>query len=288
MEKPWTIKEILERTVSFFEEKNVPEPRLSAELLLSHALKCKRLDLYLQFERFLTATELADFREMVRRRAKQEPVQYITGEQEFMGFTFRVTPAVLIPRPETELLVEAVLKEIQSREEKQEISLLEVGTGSGAIAISLAKLCPHCRITAIDVSSEAIEIATENARRLEVTFIRFFVRDARDFTPDPPDGFDLIVSNPPYVSEPEWQRLHPQVKDYEPSRALLAGPDGLDFYRAFLPRTSSLLTKTGSLFMEIGFDQKENVFNLLKQAGFRKIEFIPDYQKIERIVKAKL
>jgi len=289
MQKPWTIKAILDRTVSFFEEKKVPESRLSAELLLSHALKSKRLDLYLQFERFLTPAELAGFREMVRRRAKFEPVQYITGEQEFMGLTFRVTPAVLIPRPETELLVEAVLKEIQSlKEEGKDVFVLDVGTGSGAIAISLAKLCPDCRITAIDISPEAIEIAAGNARRLEATSVKFQVQDARHFTPEQPDGFDIIVSNPPYVSETEWQQLHPQVKDYEPSRALLAGPEGLDFYREFIPRVPSLLQKTGCLFMEIGFDQRENVFILLRQAGFNKIEFIQDYQKIERIVKAKL
>ena len=285
MQKVWTIQKVLQWTVEHFRQKQVPEARLSAELLLAHSLKCKRLDLYLQFDRILTPQEREDFRRAVERRAKHEPVQYITGEQEFMGLSFKVSPAVLIPRPETELLVEHVLKEISHRT-NQNVNILDVGTGSGAIAISIAHQCPDCAVTAVDLSPAAIEVAMENAGTLKTENVRFEVRDILNSPDVFTVRFDLIVSNPPYVAETERAKLQPQVTRYEPGEALFAGTEGMDFYRKFIPLLPKLLADAGSVYLEIGYDQDWKVKKLLDKAGLSQIEFIPDYQKINRIVKA--
>ncbi len=286
MQELWTIKRILDWTTEFFQQKSVPEPRLSAELLLAQVLQCRRIDLYLQFERILTGKELEIFRSYVKRRARHEPVQYITGEAEFMGLKFRVTPQVLIPRPETELLVEKVLEALQAQAWEAP-RILDVGSGSGCIALSLGHFLPRSQIVAVDISPAAIAVARENARRLGVETVEFVQQDALEMTPEQWEPFHLIVSNPPYVGRQEEDLLHPQVKDFEPREALFAGETGLEFYRAFLPRAYRLLYPGGLLFLEIGFRQQEKIFQLLTQQKFTDIQFYTDYQNIERIVKAE-
>ncbi len=287
MQEIWTIQKVLQWTTDHFKKHQVPDSRLSAELLLSHVVKSSRLDLYLQFERILTASELTRYRQYIQRRAKQEPVQYILEEQDFMGLTFRVTPEVLIPRPETEILVEKILEDMKTTRESG-TKVLDVGTGSGAIAISLAHFRPDCQITAIDNSPGAIEIATGNAEKLGVKNVLFTVSDFQHFRSAEKERFDYIVSNPPYISETAFQELHPQVKNYEPRQALLGGRDGLEFYHNFLPHLSGLLNRNGKIFVEIGFDQRHAIEAIIKKSNFKEVIFITDYQNHDRIVQAKI
>jgi release factor glutamine methyltransferase len=285
MQEIWTIQKVLNWTVEYFQNRQVPDARLSAELLLSWILHLKRMDLYLQFERILTPAELAQFKELIQRRSRYEPVQYILGEQEFMGLTFTITPAVLIPRPETELLIEAALNEIQSRN-NHHLNILDVGTGSGAIAISLAHFCGKCSVTANDISSPALELARKNAENLGTDNVKFILAEAMKLPGLLHDKFHIIVSNPPYVSENHYLELHPQIRNYEPRDALWGGKDGLDFYRSFIPAVPELLVKDGTLFLEIGYDQKDEIYKMLSDLPAKHIDFIRDYQKIDRIVKA--
>jgi release factor glutamine methyltransferase len=287
MQTIWTIQKILNWTEDYFRKHTVPDPRLSAELLLAHLLKVKRLDLYLQFERILVPAELEKYRSYIQRRVKSEPVQYITGEQEFMGLTFTVHPGVLIPRPETELLVEAVLQETQARPAEQ-INILDIGSGSGAIAISLAYHCKNCHVTGIEQSESAFQNSRKNAATLSTGNVEFVKTDALTIDPGTFRKFDIIVSNPPYISETDFEQLHPQVKNFEPEAALRAGKNGIEFIEQLIPLSCQLLSQEGMIFLEIGYDQATEVHRLLEQHQFTEIELIKDYQHINRIVKAKL
>jgi release factor glutamine methyltransferase len=240
--------------------------------------------LYLQFERILTQTELAKYRNFVQRRAKFEPVQYITGEQEFMGLTFQVTPATLIPRPETELLVERAIEEINNIHVEHPL-ILDTGTGCGAIAISIAQSCGSCQLTAIDNSEAALKIARENAKRVGVAGIEFIVADGLSFKPAGSDRYHLIAANPPYISKKDYDLLHPQVKDYEPEQALLAGHSGIEFYEKFISHAQSILHPDGIILMEMGYDQVDEIKKLASQSEFQNFSFILDYQQKPRIVR---
>lgn len=286
MSEIWTIQKVLNWTIKHFREKNVPEARLSAEILLSHALGFKRLDLYLKFDQVLNKNELATFRGYLKRRVKREPVQYITGEQEFMGITFKVSPEVLIPRPETEILVENVIADLKTPQEGQK-KILDVGTGSGAIAISIAHFVPETQVLGIDKSPGAINIARENAKNLAVENCRFLLVDAKEINSQSLGKMDVIVTNPPYIGENDRETLPREVIDFEPHSALFAGAEGMDFFKLFLPIAAELLNRGGSLYAEIGYNHKQQIFKLLKDSGFRNISFFKDYQKIERVVKAK-
>jgi release factor glutamine methyltransferase len=286
MSEIWTIQSVLRWTFDYFQNKNIPEARLSAEILLAKILNMKRLDLYLQFDRILTLKELDKYREFIRRRACNEPVQYILGEHEFMGLNFKVSPDVLIPRQETEILVEEVMKEIE-RNDADKIKILDVGTGSGVIAISLAHFYPNCNLTAIDISEKALEIAKKNSKNLGVSNIKFIQEDTQKLCSKSSGKCHISVSNPPYIPEEEIDELHTQVKNFEPMQALLAGRDGLSFISKLLPTVPHLLTKSGFLFMEIGINQSEKVKKLFEKHKYKNIEFIKDYQKIDRIIKAQ-
>lgn len=287
MQEIWTIQRILSRTQDYFQKHLVPDPRLSAELLLAGVLKLKRLELYLQFERILTPDELSQYRDFIQRRIKFEPVQYILGEQDFMGLTFSVSSEVLIPRPETELLVEAVLVAVKQMNPSA-LRVVDIGTGSGSIAISLAHYCPRAEIMAIDISQKAIQVAQENARKIGTANVSFFHADIGSIPLKTFGKVDIVVSNPPYVSRQQYENLHPQVKNYEPTAALLAGLDGLDFYRKVLPRLPELLKEAGWIFLEIGCDQQQEIEKLLIDHHFKNISFVKDYQNIHRIVKAQI
>ena len=287
MPEIWTIQRILSWSQQYFQKHLVPDPRLSAELLLAGVLKLKRLELYLQFERILTADELSRYRGFIQRRITFEPVQYILGEQEFMGLTFSVSPEVLIPRPETELLVETVLKDIKQLTSDSP-KIVDIGTGSGAIAISLAHFCPQGRIMAVDNSEKAIQIARANAGKIGTSNISFFLLDVGSDSFESLGTADIVVSNPPYISQSHYQDLHPQVRNFEPVQALLGGMDGLDFYRKLLSRLPEILNSGGRIYLEIGYDQQAEIEKLLINQQFKEITFIKDYQNINRIVKAKL
>jgi release factor glutamine methyltransferase len=242
--------------------------------------------LYLQFERILTANELAAYRKSVQRRAKFEPVQYITGEHEFMGLTFRVTPDTLIPRPETEILVEIALKELKSFSDSQPV-VLDVGTGSGAIAVSIAYECAACRMIAVDSSEAALKVAQENSDLNGISNITFMLADGLSFDSKETEKYHLVLANPPYISEKDYNQLHPQVRDYEPKQALYAGKSGTEFYQEFIPRVSEKLHPGGVLLMEIGYDQQDIISQIVRESGFDKFAFIPDYQQKDRILRVE-
>jgi release factor glutamine methyltransferase len=262
-----------------------PDAYRDAELLLLHTLDLPRTALILDPNRPLTKTEQATYDRAIDRRAASEPIQYITGEQEFYGLKLRVTPAVLIPRPETELLVEAVLQRLPS---EQPLRIADIGTGSGAISIALAVHRPHAQITTLDISPAALAIARENAATHAVANrIRFLESDllsavADSDSEDPP--FDAIVSNPPYVPETDRATLHPQVRDHEPATALFAGPDGLGIYTRLIPQAHAALPPGGLLALEFGHSQRDALAALLNH--WKDVVFLNDLQQIPRVVLA--
>ncbi|WP_433969527.1 peptide chain release factor N(5)-glutamine methyltransferase [Tunturiibacter gelidiferens] len=219
----------------------------------------------------------------INRRLQLEPIQYITGEQEFYGLRLHVTPAVLIPRPETEHLVEAVLKLLPAN---QPVKLVDIGTGSGAIAIALAVHLPLAEITALDLSSDALAIAERNAREHGVANrIQFLQSDLLVAIKSLGQTFDAIVSNPPYIPESDRPTLHPQVRDHEPATALFAGETGLDIYRRLIPEAASALKPNGILALEIGHGQQKPLTHLL--AGWNDVTFVNDLQHIPRVALAR-
>jgi release factor glutamine methyltransferase len=262
-----------------------------AVLLLLHALGICRATLHADPDRPLTRDQQAMYEALILRRVANEPIQYITGEQEFYGLTLRVSPAVLIPRPETEHLVEAVLNALKPAEldSSKPLGILDVGTGSGAIAIALAYHLPQARLTATDISPAALELAASNAARHDLTGrIRFVESDLIEADPAAlaaGEAFDAIVSNPPYVPMADRDTLHPQVRDYEPATALFAGGDGLDIYRRLIPQARVALKLNGLLALEIGQGQHEAIAALL--AEWNELRFIDDLQGIPRVALAR-
>ncbi|HEX3572845.1 MAG TPA: peptide chain release factor N(5)-glutamine methyltransferase [Acidobacteriaceae bacterium] len=253
-----------------------------ATLLLLHTLGIARAQLLADPDRILTPDQRERFEQLVARRLTHEPIQYITSEQEFFGLALRVTRAVLIPRPETEHLVEAVLAEVDGTAGP---SVVDVGTGSGAIAIALAHHLRSAHITATDISPAALEVAAENAGRHRLAHrIRFVESDLLDSVAQHAP-FDVIVSNPPYVPFAEGKNLHPQIRDFEPATALFATGSGLDIYRRLIPQANVALKPGGLLALEIGQGQQAALADLL--SGWNAVRFIPDLQQIPRVALAR-
>lgn len=261
------------------------DARRDAELLLLHVLQIDRAMLLAHPDRGLTSDQLAAYDAAIARRLGHEPIQYITGRQEFFGLQLRVTPATLIPRPETEILVEAVLDRLPH---DRPLRILDIGTGSGAIALALAEHLPQAGITAIDLSSEALEVARENAvsHHLDQR-IRFLKSDLLTGLPENErvSTFDAIVSNPPYIPERDRSSLHPQVRDHEPALALFAGPSGLDIYRRLIPAAHAALKPDGLLALEIGHGQSNDLIFLL--ADWKDVSLRDDLQQIPRVALAQ-
>ena len=276
MEK-WDVLKILNWTKGYLSEKGVENPRLEAEWMLCEALSLDRVGLYLNFDKPLSDAELAIYRGMVGRRGKREPLQYILGTQEFMGLDFHVSPAVLIPRHDTEVLVaEAVKRGAAARR------ILDIGTGSGCVAIALAKALTDAEISGVDISTEALEVARDNAERNGAT-VKFFQGSLLE--PFPGERFDMIVSNPPYIPAAELATLQQEVRGFEPPGALDGGADGLDFYRRITAKAHDHLNPEGWLLFEVGAGQAPQVLGLLKAAGFSLETFTQtDPAGIERVV----
>jgi len=254
------------------------DARRDAQLLLLHTLGLARTVLFTEPEHLLNAPEQAAYEAAIARRAAGEPVQYITGQQEFHGMMLKVSPAVLIPRPETELLVESVLA--RSSKERP-VRIVDVGTGSGAIAIALAYKLPMARVTAVDLSEAALAVARENAAAHGVAErVRFLESDLLGAVAG--EVFDAVVSNPPYVPEADRESLERQVREFEPGMALFAGDDGLDVYKRLVPQAWATLKAGGLLAMEIGYGQREAVAALLE--GWDAVDFLDDLQGIPRVV----
>jgi len=268
MAAPWTIKKLLVWTEDFFDGYGIDSPRLTAEILLAHVLGVRRLDLYLQHDRPLDPPELAEFKVLIQRRRNREPVAYITGKRGFYNDTFRVGKGVLIPRPDTETLVEKAIEILSSRKEVP-AKVLELGVGSGAILVSVAAVCPDHLFFGCDISSAAIDQARDNARNLVQTKVHFFQGSWFEAVCENCQ-FDLILSNPPYIPTSDIKALEPEVRDHEPLLALDGGADGLDAYRFILARAGDKLSPGGQMLLEIGFDQKDRLFALAGQHSWVK------------------
>jgi len=251
-----------------------------AEQLLLHVLGKNKSWLMAHGDKEFAGDEAARYFELIDRRRKGKPIQYITGKTEFYGLSYHVTPDVLIPRPETEHLVEKAI-ELATRFEQPRI--LDVGTGSGAIAVALARKLPHARIMATEICSRALAVARENAVSNRVD-LRFFEGDL--LAPVAGERFEIIVSNPPYVPCGDRATLSVEVREHEPALALFAGDDGLDVYRRLIPAAFGALTYGGFVALEIGYGQSTAIADLLARAGFVQTEFVPDLQGIQRVACA--
>jgi len=277
-----TVLEALNTASNYLNKKGINSARLNSELLLTSILNCKRLDLYLSFERPLQKNEIDIYRELLKRRSTFEPLQYIIGKVEFCGLEFEVNPSVLIPRPETELLVEAVIELLKKYEKP---SILDIGSGSGNISIALAKNFPFCNIVGVDISEEAIETAKRNARLNEVSEQLLFIKkDVLSEVEISENKFDAVVSNPPYISAAEFLNLDPELRLYEPRFALTDENDGLSFYRKISALSKSLLKNNGKIFFEIGAGQSEKVKRILLDDDYKSIVIRKDFSDIERII----
>jgi release factor glutamine methyltransferase len=277
-----TVLESIKLSTEYLQKKGIESPRINAELLLAEILRCRRLDLYLKFDQPLKEEEINRYREFIARRGKFEPLQYITGSVEFYGLEFKVNSSVLIPRPETEILVETI---IDSAVKEQNIDILDIGTGSGNIAVSIAKNLPNSKIYAIDNSLKALQTAKENAILNSVDDRIEFINDSiLNGTIYSAKKYDIVASNPPYVSVEEFQNLRPELKVYEPRSALTDEGDGYLFFRLISSKTKNILKEKGRLFFEVGKDQHKQVENILLENDFHNIKVKKDYLNIERVV----
>ncbi len=282
-----TVLAILKKSTAFLASKGVADARLDAERLLAHGLKIERIGLYLQFDRPLLETELATCRELVQRRGRREPLQHILGDQPFRRVDIRVTADTLVPRPETEEVVDHLLTAFDAVAGRRTdtVSVLDVGTGSGCIAISVAEERPAAQVVAVDVSEAALTVAEANARANGVVErVRFVSGDL--FAPVAGQRFDLIVSNPPYLTEAEWRDAQPEVRDHEPRTALVGGADGLALYRRLFSAAADHLAADGAVVVEIGCDQGPSVAALAERAGFDGVTVHPDLGGRDRCVVA--
>jgi len=285
---PVTVLEAIQQGARILEAKGVDSPRLQSELILAQALGLPRLQLYLQTRRLLTESEAALFQGMIQRRGRREPLQHVLGRADFCGLELKVTPDVLIPRPETELLAEQAVAFLRDRAAGglAAPSVLDLGTGSGCLSVYLAHEIPAAGLSAVDLSPAALTIARENARRHGVEDrIHFLEGDL--FGPLCGGGFDLILSNPPYIPRAEIAALDPEVRDHDPRPALDGGVDGLDFYRRIAAGAASWLRPGGRLMLELGHGQAEAVRQIAEIQMWVVEGNVPDYSRVPRILIAR-
>jgi len=313
----WTIGKLIEWTRAFFEKKGIPQPRLEAEILLAHVLGAERIDLYMKYEQPVAEAERAAYRDLVRRRAEREPTRYLVGGCEFMSLAMKVTPDCLIPRPETEMLVEEVLSRsgasraatgpvrrslgeaVRSRVHPNgapppppaaPVTAIDLCTGCGCVAVGLAVNLPSARITATDISPAALQVARANAeghgvadRIALLEGDLYATLDAADVQPA-----DFLVSNPPYVSEAEWAALAPEIRDHEPRAALVAGPAGTETIERILKGAPAYLKAGGTLLVEIGSEQGGAVAALAAAVrSLTDVQVLKDYAGLDRILLAR-
>jgi release factor glutamine methyltransferase len=284
----WSIGRLLTWTADYLKKQGAESPRLDAEVLLAHARGCQRLDLYTAFAELASDAVRATYRELVKQRAAGKPVAYLVGRREFYSLPFHVTPAVLIPRPETEFLVIEVLDRLKQQNHPEAARIVDVGTGSGAIAISIARHAPTAQLLALDLSPAALEVAQRNASELGVAErVEFRESDllAAAATDQP---FDFVVSNPPYVSESEWSGLAREVRDHEPRLALVGGADGTDLYARLVPQAAEILRPGGWLILEISPQIQHNVEQLIQADGrFDRVGVTKDLAGLARVVHGR-
>ncbi|MGB2997639.1 MAG: peptide chain release factor N(5)-glutamine methyltransferase [Phycisphaerae bacterium] len=300
----WSIGRLLEWTQAFFAKKDIVQPRLEAEILLAHALGTERIDLYLRYEQAVDEEVRTRFRDLVTRRAEREPTRYLVGGCEFMSLAFKVTRDCLIPRPETELLVEEVLRRAgKGRRARREVleggaskpagavSGIDLCTGCGCIAVSLAVYLPESRIVATDVSAPALKVARGNAEAHgvseRVTFLDGDLYEALEAAADIAPA-DFLVANPPYVAEAEWAGLQPEIRNHEPREALVAGPGGTEIIQRIVKGAPAYLRPGGTLVVEIGAEQGARVREMATEVrGLAEVEIRKDYAGQDRMLVAR-
>lgn len=278
-EQAWTILRLLNWTQEFFAKKHIDGARLDAEILLARVLKCERIFLYVNFEQPLTKDELAEYKSLIIQRASGQSIAYILGEKQFMDFNLKVNSTVLVPRPETELLVEFVLEKFADAE----LNVLDLCTGSGAIGIALAKYRPDWQLTSTDISAAALDVARENADKYSLgERIKFVQTDM--FANLPSGKYNIIVSNPPYIPMTDKQHLAPEVL-CEPHTALFAKENGLYFYKVIAGQAATYLAEGGAIFLEYGLGQAAAIIEIFKVQGYSDFEIRKDYAGIERMLR---
>lgn len=279
------IKELLNRSDHFLAKKGIESSRLDAEVLMADLLDMERINLYVKYDYPLKNNEINSYREMIKKRAQRIPVAYIIEKKEFMSLEFKIKAGVLIPRPETENLVESVIDYCQKNQLEQ-AQIIDVGTGSGAIAISLAHYLPKSKVVGVDISAQALKLAQQNMKKHELAQRMNILKSdlLTEFIKRKIKGIDVIVSNPPYISQAEMRELPPEVKK-EPETALAAGEDGLDYYRRLIPQAKKVLKKDGKLFLEISYQQAAAVSDIFDN-NWSKIEIVKDYAAKDRIIAA--
>ena len=280
-----TVLELIKLSTEYLEKKEVESPRANAEILLADILNCKRIDLYLTFDKPLAENELQLYRESIRKRAARIPLQYIIGNVDFYGLKLNVNNSVLIPRPETELLVEKIITDFK---DINDLKILDIGSGSGNISLSLGKNLNNSIIVGIDVSEKAIQVANQNKVISDVQNVEFKLFDVMKDDPSILGKFNVVVSNPPYISEVDYHSLEPELKVYEPKVALTDNYDGLSFYKKIISLSKMLLYNPGYLYFELGKEQHKDVNQLMIDEKFSNIKVIKDYAGIERIICGEL
>jgi len=283
----WTVGRLLGWTTDYLSRNRSDTPRLDAEVLLGESLGCERIELYTRFNEVPDETARTAFRELVRRRAEGTPVAYLVGHREFYSLAFRVTPDVIIPRPETEFLVIAALDLAKTLCRRDEISVCDVGTGSGVIAVCLAGNLPNCRVTAVDISPAALAVARFNVAKHDVADrVELMESDLLESVP-PDRRFDLILSNPPYVSQAEFDALAADVREHEPRHALIAGASGTEVIEALLPQAAERLLPGGYLLIEISPMIHEAVCRLIDaDTRFQLSQTVTDLARLPRVIVA--
>ena len=281
--KIWRVIDILKWGETYFSEAGFDNPRREIEVFVQEILQCERVDLYLRFDEPFTSSQLAILRDWVKRHKHHEPAQYIIGKTGFYNIELSVNPDVLIPRPESEVLVDQVLK---YHSKKDNNSILDIGTGSGCIALALANELPDSRITGIDNSLKAIELAKRNAQKLQLSNVEFRQMDILSENID--TRFDIVISNPPYIPKSEMSTLMPEVKKFEPHSALTDNADGLIFYRKFVQISNAILNTGGWYFLEVGLGEHPKfVKDIFINEKFEKVELIKDLNGDERVLIAQ-
>jgi len=284
----WTIVKLIDWTKDYFENARIDNPRLDAEILLAHVLHMTRIELYTRYATIPSKEELATFRELIKRRIAAEPVRYLTHATEFYSLPLHVDNRVLIPRPETEFLVDTVLASLPDR--NLPVQIADLCTGSACIALALAAALPNARLYAVDNSADALEVARRNARDNQLTDrVRFFQGDltAPLANAGLADALDVVVSNPPYVSESEFASLPREIREHEPRPALVAGPVGTEFHQRITRASREFLKHDGRLFMEIAETQGGPVSDILNGDGYRDVKLVRDYAGLHRVVSAR-
>ena len=280
MASPWRVIDLIEWAESYFEKKSFEKPRTEIEWLLCSLLDCERLDLYLRYDEPLSKSQLETLRDWVKRRLTKEPLQYITGACEFYGREFIITPDVLIPRPETERLIDIALTKLNAVKSPK---ILDIGTGSGCIAITMAKERPDAKVVGVDNSIRALKIAERNSIHLEVTEYSFIEMNILKSTPK--GMFDLLISNPPYISKKEIPELMKDVIGFEPESALTDYSDGLTFYKRFSEIAPKIVHNNSLLILEVGLkEHPQKVYDIFFDQGYTSIEIIKDYNGDDRVM----